>query len=225
MPATPTQPVVTPEDVRLIDDTRLRLLTVAGHVFADRGYEQTTVREVCDQADANIAAVSYHFGGKMELYRATIRHFMEAAAARHPMDVARDANRPPEQRLEAFVRAMLGRIFDDGPCSYHGKLMARELLDPTEVLDDHIDNVVRPTARELTDIVAALTGLTDPLLLRQGMESVIGQILFQKHGCPVIERLHPNDPVPAGGLDAMARHITAFSLAGLQGMKVLGRRD
>ena len=197
-------------------DTRGRLLEAAGRVFADRGYEQTTVRDICDAAGANVAAVSYHFGGKAELYRATMRHFVDSAEDRHPMPLGHDGS--AERRLGEFVRVMLRRIFDDGPCSYHGKLMARELLDPTDALDEHVEAVIRPLARHVSGLVAELTGLADPLALRRGMESVLGQIIFQKHGRPVFDRLYPRQPIAADTVDALADHITAFSLAGLRAM-------
>ena len=50
--------------------TRERLLEAACALFAERGWHGTRVQDVCRAADANIAAVNYHFGGKEGLYRA-----------------------------------------------------------------------------------------------------------------------------------------------------------
>ena len=52
--------------------TRTRLLHAAVKLFAAQGYEATSVRQVCERADANVAAVGYHFGGKSGLYDAAI---------------------------------------------------------------------------------------------------------------------------------------------------------
>ena len=50
--------------------TRERLLRAALQVFAERGYEAATIREICGRAGANVAAVHYHFGGKIQLFQA-----------------------------------------------------------------------------------------------------------------------------------------------------------
>ena len=48
-------------------ETRERLLEAAGEVFAERGFREATVRGICKRANANNAAVNYHFGEKEEL--------------------------------------------------------------------------------------------------------------------------------------------------------------
>ena len=45
-----------------MDDTRQKLIDVAGQTFSEKGFEATTVREVCQLAGVNIAAIHYHFG-------------------------------------------------------------------------------------------------------------------------------------------------------------------
>ena len=48
-------------------NTRQRVLEAAGEVFAERGFRAATVREICQRAKANLAAVNYHFGDKERL--------------------------------------------------------------------------------------------------------------------------------------------------------------
>jgi TetR/AcrR family transcriptional regulator, regulator of cefoperazone and chloramphenicol sensitivity len=62
--------------------TRQRLLEAAGEVFADLGFRSATVRDICRRADANIAAVHYHFGDKEQLYAAAV-HYAHLCATRH----------------------------------------------------------------------------------------------------------------------------------------------
>ena len=45
-------------------DTEMRVLEAAGEVFADLGYRAATVRQICEKAGANIAAVNYYYGDK-----------------------------------------------------------------------------------------------------------------------------------------------------------------
>ena len=56
------------------ESTRRRLLEAAEVIFAEKGFKHANVREICQQAGANVAAVNYHFGGKEQLYIETVRH-------------------------------------------------------------------------------------------------------------------------------------------------------
>lgn len=47
--------------------TRERLLACAEELFAQSGFESVSVRAICAAADANVAAVHYHFGTKEDL--------------------------------------------------------------------------------------------------------------------------------------------------------------
>lgn len=50
--------------------TRDEILTVAQKVFAETGFKEATVRQICKAAKANVCLISYYFGGKEGLYRA-----------------------------------------------------------------------------------------------------------------------------------------------------------
>ncbi len=56
------------------DRTRQALIASAVRLIGERGYRATTVRQIADHAEANVAAINYHFGGKAGLRRATIEH-------------------------------------------------------------------------------------------------------------------------------------------------------
>ena len=55
------------------EDSRSRLLTAATKLFAEHGYEQTTVREIGQQADVDPALIARYFGSKAELYVESLR--------------------------------------------------------------------------------------------------------------------------------------------------------
>src|SRR3954469_25958549 len=172
--------------------TRRELLEAASEVFAEVGFRAATVREICQRAGANIAAVNYHFGDKERLYRAVLKETCRTALEKYPADFGLPPKATPEQRLRAFVHSFLLRIFSQGPGSRHGKLMAREMIEPTGALDAIVKEDVGPMAAVLTSIVGDLLGPgADPEKRRLCGMSVVSQVLFYHHCRPVVVRLFP----------------------------------
>src|ERR1700760_4697567 len=94
--------------------TRQRLLEVAGAVFAEQGFKNATVREICKRADANVAAINYHFGDKQGLYSETLRYWIRESLAKYPPNKGTVPGDSPEKQLHAYVRSFFWRIFDEG---------------------------------------------------------------------------------------------------------------
>lgn len=55
--------------------TKTQILRAAAELFAAKGYDSVSIKEICDRSDANIAAVHYHFGSKEHLYQAIFQDF------------------------------------------------------------------------------------------------------------------------------------------------------
>lgn len=198
-------------------DTRSRLLEAAGRTFAELGFRNATVREVCRRAGANIAAMHYHFGGKERMYAAVLADTAQKALEKYPIggDVGPDA--PAQARLEAFIRNYMERLLDEGRPAWFGQLLAREMFEPTAALDELARTFARPQFERLSGIVAELIGpgATEPVVRRCGM-SIVGQCLFYKHASPMIQRLIPQQGLGPADRAELARHIAAFSLAGVR---------
>src|SRR3954468_11321970 len=109
--------LVSGDDLR----TRRRLLDAAGEVFAELGFRDATVREICRRAGANIASVSYHFGDKTALYSEAMRNLAEAAVKKFPQDMGMSASSTPGEKLEAFVRSFVLRILSDDRAALFGR--------------------------------------------------------------------------------------------------------
>jgi TetR/AcrR family transcriptional regulator, regulator of cefoperazone and chloramphenicol sensitivity len=214
----PSQPEIEQADQR--PDTRTRLLDAAGETFAELGFKSTTVREICRRAGANIAAVNYHFGGKEELYAAVLTYTAQTSMERYPLGEATDPNTPAPRRLEAFVRNYLERLLDEGRPAWFGKLVAREMFEPTGALDKVAQTFAKPQFARLRETVAELLGpaATEPTLTHCCF-SVIGQCLCYKHARPMIERLAPQQGFGPADRAALTKHISAFSLAAFQRLR------
>ena len=198
-------------------ETRRQLLEAAGEVFAEAGFRDATVREICRRGKANVAAVNYHFGDKETLYLEVLRHSHARALEKYPPLLGVGPEAPPEEKLHAFVHSLLLRIFDKGPTSWHGKLMLREMIEPTAALDSVVAERIRPMASELGKIVGDILGRPPgDELVRRCAFSVVSQCVFYHHCRPVVTRLYPEQPSPdPAAIGKLADHITRFSLAAL----------
>jgi AcrR family transcriptional regulator len=195
---------------------REQLLEAAAEVFAEVGFHAATVRQICQRAGANIAAVNYYFGDKEHLYKTVLQETYQAAVAKYPADLGLPPRATAEQRLHAFVLSFLMRIFSEGPSARHGKLMAREMIEPTDALDQIVQENIRPMSGVLFSIMEELLGRkADVETRRLCAMSIVSQVLFYHHCRPVVTRMFPDMKFDQAGIEKLTAHITRFSLAAI----------
>ena len=216
--STTTAPPPASDDLQ---QTRQRLLDAAGEVFAERGFLGASIREISRRAHANVAAVNYHFGDKARLYRAVLKYSHDCAHdTAESLEAAIPENATPDDKLAAFVRSFLQRTLAEGRPAWHGKLVAREMIEPSAALDAFVAEDIYPRFVILRTIIAEILGV--PLehdSVRWQAASVIAQALFWHHNKPVIQRLYPDLEYKDERIEFIARHVIDFSLSGLRGAR------
>ena len=200
-------------------EVKNRILEVAGEIFADRGFRETTVREICRRADVNLAAVNYHFGDKERLYMAVIKHYKEIAVQKYSQNDFVCDHDPHDVQLTAFIRSFMFHLLGEGHESCFSRLMSREYIEPTNALDVIIEEEFRPFFNRLNAIVRQLLGIEigEEKVILCSM-SILGQCLYFKHSRPVISRLLRKDHYSAEEINEIADHIACFSLEALAGL-------
>lgn len=197
--------------------TQRRLLDAAGEIFAEYGYRAATVRQICEKAGANVAAVNYYYGDKERLYLAVLRSVPDAHAVKYPSRSGLSPEATAAEQLRAYVRSLLHRVFDPGRPGWHSKIIAREMVEPTRALDSLLEEVARPLHRELAAIVRLLLGPSaDDQAVRFCALSIMGQCVYYHHARSVLTRLYPGQKYGAEDIARLADHITEFSLAALR---------
>jgi len=203
-----------------ISETRQRLLVAAGEVFAEQGFHNTTVRDICQRAGVNIAAINYYFGSKEELYEAVCNYSLDLYVNKYSPTLGLGKNATAQERLHTFIRSFLLSMLEKGQQSWHEKLATREMNNPTRVLDSMVETTIKPRNKLLFTIIRDLLGKGAPEeLIRQCCFSIIGQCLHYRYAQPVILRLNPKQKFDANGIEKLAHHITRFSLSALQQMR------
>ncbi|HVM62683.1 MAG TPA: CerR family C-terminal domain-containing protein [Verrucomicrobiae bacterium] len=198
-------------------ETRQRLIESAAEVFADQGFHYTTVRDICKKAGTNVASINYHFGDKEKLYRAVFDYARRCAP---PELWIQDSIVDPEERLRAYIQGLVTCVFAEGRPAWLGKLIAREMVEPTGALDQFVEEQIRPNHLRLKSLVKELTGAdTDDEAARLACFSITAQCTYYYHCRSVVSRLYPERPIDSQAISEIVEHIIRFSLAGLNGMK------
>jgi AcrR family transcriptional regulator len=196
-------------------ETRERLIEAAERLFAQQGFKRVTVREICRAARANVAAVNYHFGDKLGLYRTVLQRAITAMRETNEAARAAGQGQPPEEELRRYIGVFLHRVLKPGSGAIH-QLITREMNDPTPALDDLVEQGVRPRVEYLSGVIARMLGCDprDERVLRC-VASVQAQAVSYFPN-PIAKRLgFVLDPT-AAQIGAAADHIATFSIAGVR---------
>jgi|CZKR01.1.fsa_nt_gi AcrR family transcriptional regulator len=209
---------------RAAASTRERLVEAAGHVFAERGYHATTVREIVKRSGANIAAVNYHFGGKLGLYTEVLQQLVRAARV-NAIHSALDQNAPPEETLRAVIGTRLQGVTRPDLQDLHFRIVMHELVQPTPALSRIVNEVTRPIYERILELVGRIIDLPPKNeKTRLCVNSIMGQMLVYILAGPLLMRLWPELEMTPAQVDRIAKHIGDFSLTYLRQANSDGRQ-
>ncbi len=202
--------------VHLDSTTRERIVESAGELLAEHGFRGATIRKICDRAGVNLSAIKYYFGSKEKLYSEVLSHWHEFAIRKYPPLLGVGEQAPAEAQLRAFVRSLLFRTLDKGKPAWFGKVMAREMVEPTQAFDQMLTAVMSPLNRLLASIVQKLIGApVSEERIRLCCASILSQCFYYCNS-RVITPLFKRDMSDPKEIEGIADHIMRFSLQGLQ---------
>jgi len=202
-------------------ETRQNLLAAAGEIFASKGFREATVAEICKQAGANTAAVSYHFGSKEALYVESWRYSFSQSLRNYPLNGGIPSEAPAEERLRGWILAIMRRIID--PQSHEFDIFHKEMASPTGLLAKAIQESVEP-------IFKSLSLLVGELLKKEPREHEVQLCAMSIRAQCFGPLLHARRRKTAQGLpptgleplledvEQLADHVTRFSMAGIRAL-------
>ena len=186
-------------------DTRVRLLRTALAIFAHRDFQAVSIREIVELAGANIAAISYHFGGKQGLYLATAEFLADTLHAKlDPMLAqaragAKDADPMAAARLlREMIHHLVHNLTMDRLGDDAAGFILREQHQPTPAFDILYQRLMLPIQQTYQLLVSRILENTAPSR-RQIMitHALIGQILaFRTARTTVLRRLGQSEFAP-----------------------------
>ena len=205
-------------------ETRQNLLAAASEIFARKGFREATIAEICKQAEANTAAISYHFGSKEALYVESWRYAFSQSVKTYPLDGGVSPKASAEKQLRGRILAIMRRITD--PQSHEFDFFYKEMAAPTGLLAKAIQESVEPIFTGLALLVGKL--LKKPPHAHE-VQLCTMSIRAQCFGPLLHARRHKTaQGLPPTGLEPLledvehlADHVTRFSLAGIRALRPL----
>ncbi|MDO9515109.1 MAG: TetR/AcrR family transcriptional regulator [Syntrophales bacterium] len=199
--------------------TRNRLLEVAEALFAQKGYDAVSVREITNAARCNLAAVNYHFGNKKTLYMHMFRERWMSRAQRILTCFEENLAGRDETSSSSVIQA-LAEAFIKGPLTdeerlYHFQLMTRELIKPTDAFEMVATETMRPFLEKLGQrLKPCLSDTGDEERTLLNILSIISMVIYFNFARVPVSKIigHAYDEPFK---DRLVQHIVQFSLSGI----------
>ena len=192
-------------------EARARLLNAALRLFAEKGFSNTSTRELATAAGANIAAISYYFGDKAGLYRAAYTEPMGSCGEMAALDVSKIG-------IELAIRMMLTHLVEPlkqgDLVQLCTRLHFREMLEPTGLWAEEIDNGIRPSQMALVQVLCKHLGLSLPDDdVHRLAYSVVGLAIHLFVGRDVVQTLQPQLLATPAAIEIYTERLLGYALA------------
>jgi len=201
------------------DHTRARILDEAEALFALKGYDAVSIREITGAAKCNLAAVNYHFGNKKNLYMEVFRSrwLPRASRIKESFQDSLKAGGPltPSAVVQSLARAFLEGPFSEEERKRHHQLISSELAKPTEAFKMVADQAMRPLFDSLfEDLRCAMPDDIEEEKLVLNICSVFAMVLYFNFARILISDFTGCD-YDADFKGRLVDHIVEFSINGL----------
>lgn len=178
-------------------DKREHIISTAMKLFAEQGFEGTSIRDIAEKADVNVAMVNYYFGTKEKLFEKIVEY--KSASTRGVLDeITNNKSLSSFQKIEAIIDSYIERLFTHRV--FHRLIHQELILNQRESLQSSIVNSLYPNSVIIKNIIE--NGIkkgefkkVDPELTIATLIGTINQILLSKKFCNKL-MCKPDDYVP-----------------------------
>jgi AcrR family transcriptional regulator len=193
-------------------ETRTALIRAGRSLFATRGFDGTSVRDITRRAEANLGAITYHFGSKRGLYEAVLEAGLSPMVDR--VGEAASGDGPPLERIEAVVDVFFDHLAANPDLP---RLLMQEVAagkrPPAEVVA-----ILRRNAGHIAEILAdgRREGTVRPGHPLLSAISVVSQPIYLTVMAPLLRQVGGVDLQDPTTRREVANHVKAFVRAGLE---------
>jgi AcrR family transcriptional regulator len=200
-----------------------RLLWAAEELFCERGFKETSVRDIAAAADCNVASINYYFGGKENLYVAMWRRYFELMRETRLASIEQVMSDHVAPELEALLRSyahsFVEPLVDGGHSCRFMNLVAREMIDPHLPRDMFLEEMAVPVMTALSQALQRICPGLEESRIRLLILSIVGQLMHAVLAKEMFEQSEQFD-VPELDLGEIVDHVVQFSAAGIRACAV-----
>lgn len=139
--------------------TKKRLLLAASLMFAEKGYFNTSINDICKEAKANISAVNYHFRDKKGLYEAVFTESLSQFQKEIAVVFKKAKDCPPEEVLKEFIGYHLKIALVDEDKVIFNKLRLRHMVDAENIgMADSLQQKIREISKDIHKLIRLIAG-------------------------------------------------------------------
>lgn len=178
-------------------DKKELIMKAAIELFAEKGFEGTSIRDLATKADVNVAMVNYYFGTKDKLFEAILEQ--KATFMRGRMDeIAANTKLNEIEKIDAIVESYVGRILSQP--LFHRVLHQELLMGERDVLQQNIVKAFVRNTHILKSIIEQgikkkIFRKVDPELTMATLIGTINQVMLSKAMCTMlVDREESFDP-------------------------------
>ena len=195
--------------------TKERILAAAEALFAQRGFDGASLRQLTASAGVNLAAVNYHFGSKEKLVEQVFKRRLDALNQHRLAELAKVAGRPGttlEDVLAAYIRPAL-ELSHEGNGSLFMRVLARAFAEHDDTLRQFLSENYGHVMRQFTAEFARLLPHLEKAELYWRIDLVTGALTHAMSGFGMIQR--KDNVSEQQHREQTAAHLIRFAAAGL----------
>lgn len=198
-------------------DTKASILEAAGEVFADKGFDRATGKEIAERAAINPAAVNYYYGGIEGLYAEVLAEAHRRLLVHDELLVLASGPGTAADKLRAIIERLAHAIISPASATWPLRVLSREIMSPSSAAHVLRDRELRPKRQILTGLLGEILGLAPdhPVVARCFVNIIAPFVMVLLVGQRDAGRgAMPLSSDPAATEDLIA-HFHRFALGGL----------
>lgn len=196
-------------------DTKQRILDTAERLFADKGFVETSLRTLTQEAQVNLAAVHYHFGSKERLFAEILGRIVAPVNAERIRRFDALQGRNGELQLEAVLEAFLAPAIeftsDDSERARHLRQLISRMQMHRESMHDELLAIFGEVVNRFSGLLLLALPQLDPATLCWRMHFLIGSMCFTFNDPKGIEQLSRGLCRSDDGTNFLDQMVAAFA--------------
>ncbi|EWH12293.1 TetR family transcriptional regulator [Catenovulum agarivorans DS-2] len=199
-------------------NTKVKILEAAEQLFAEQGFNHTSLREITNEANVNLASVNYHFGSKKSLIQAVLARYLEIFMPVLKVELEKvDAQTPSvEDILEAFIPPLFSLNKLGKQSAKHFTVMIGRGYSETQ---GHLRRYIVTEYEAVLKLIMALFAKALPNISNQELfwrlHFSLGALVFVMSSSGALEEIAMADFSEQASTQAIVHKVVPFIAAGL----------